>query len=91
VKNLGREFATMSDDERRRFANQEPEGTDEMPAELDFDDPRNPDAMGKDYGSVSAEFANPEERDGGAATLDDAEHARRVRQAEREGQGTGPE
>ena len=45
AKNLGRKFATMSDDERRRFALEEEEGTDDRPAELAFDEPRNEDKM----------------------------------------------
>ena len=43
AKNLSREFATMSEEERRRFALQEEEGTRELPAELEFEDPRYPD------------------------------------------------
>ena len=40
AKNLGREFATMDEDERRRFA-MEPEGAgDAATEELDFEDPR---------------------------------------------------
>ena len=38
AKNVGREFATMDEEERRRFA-MEPEGTDTV-SELDFEDPR---------------------------------------------------
>jgi hypothetical protein len=41
AKNLSRKFATMSEDERRRFALQEEEGTSETPAELAFEEPRN--------------------------------------------------
>ncbi|HEY7636006.1 MAG TPA: hypothetical protein VH763_10700 [Gemmatimonadales bacterium] len=40
AKNLGREFATMTEDERRRFALERSQGTDEARAELEFDDPR---------------------------------------------------
>lgn len=40
AKNLGRKFATMSDDERRRFALEEEAGSRELPAELSFEDPR---------------------------------------------------
>ena len=47
AKNLSREFATMSEDERRRFALQEEEGSSEHPAELAFDEPRDEDKMGK--------------------------------------------
>jgi hypothetical protein len=53
AKNLGRKFATMSEDERRRFALQEDEGTDDRPAELAFDEPRNEDKMDPPDGRVS--------------------------------------
>jgi hypothetical protein len=43
AKNLSRKFATMSEDERRRFALEEEEGTDDRPAELAFDEPRSED------------------------------------------------
>jgi hypothetical protein len=48
AKNLSRKFATMSEDERRRFALAEEEGTDDRPAELDFEEPRNEDQTGAD-------------------------------------------
>ena len=52
AKNLSREFATMSDDERRRFALQEEEGSSERPAELAFDEPRDQrEASSKQEGS----------------------------------------
>jgi hypothetical protein len=44
AKNLGREFATMSEDERRKFALEEGGKAPETPEELDFDDPRERDA-----------------------------------------------
>ena len=47
AKNLGRKFATMSEDERRRFTLEEEEGTSDHPAELVFDEPRNEDNMGR--------------------------------------------
>ena len=40
AKNLSRKFATMSEDERRRFALQEEEGSPEHPSELAFEEPR---------------------------------------------------
>ena len=40
AKNLSREFATMSEDEKRRFAMEAEGGTDAAPSELDFEDPR---------------------------------------------------
>jgi hypothetical protein len=81
AKNLGREFATMSDDERRRFALEEEEGNRELPAELSFDEPRNEDNMGARYGSLREEVADPEHRDGMSAQLDDEEHERAVEDA----------
>lgn len=41
AKNLGRKYATMDDEERRRFAMKKNEdGTDSAQADLEFDDPR---------------------------------------------------
>jgi hypothetical protein len=80
AKNLSREFATMSDDERRRFALEEEEGTDDQPAELTMDEPRDEDHMGRHYGSLRDEVADPEQRDGAAALLDDQEHEEAVRE-----------
>jgi hypothetical protein len=81
VKNLGRKFATMSDDERRRFALEEEEGTREHPAELAFDDPRDADNMGSQYSSIREEVADPEHRDGMSALLDDDQHERAIQEA----------
>ena len=81
AKNLSREFATMSEDERRRFALQEEEGTEDHPSELDFQEPRNEDNMGPQYSSLSEEVADPEHRDGMSAMLDDEEHQENVKQA----------
>jgi hypothetical protein len=79
-KNLGRKFATMSDDERRRFALEEEEGTREHPAELAFDDPRDADSMGPQYSSIREEVADPEHRDGMSALLDDEQHERAIQE-----------
>jgi hypothetical protein len=81
TKNLSREFATMSDDERRRFALQEGEGTDDQPAELEFDNPRNEDNMGQHFSGLEQEVADPESRDGMSAQLDDEQHVRAVEEA----------
>jgi hypothetical protein len=81
AKNLSREFATMSEDERRRFALLKEEGTEDRPAELDFQEPRNEDNMGPQYSSLSEEVADPEHRDGMSAMLDDEEHQRNVEQS----------
>jgi hypothetical protein len=62
AKNLSRKFATMSEEERRRFALEEEEGTSEHPAELAFDEPRDEDNMGPQYSSIKQEIADPEHR-----------------------------
>ena len=84
AKNLGRDFATMSEEERRRFAALEPTaGSDGAPEELDMEDPRDEDHMGRHYASLSDEVADPEHRDGLSATLDDKQHEREVAKADR--------
>jgi hypothetical protein len=81
AKNLSRKFATMSEDERRRFALEEEEGTPEHPAELAFDEPRNQANMGPQYANLRQEVADPEHRDGMSALLDDEQHEQAVRDA----------
>ena len=81
ARNQSRTYATMSEDERRRFA-REQSGTD-TPEQLEFGDPRNEDTMGKQYATPGDEVADPEERDGMSALLDDAEHERRVARQEK--------
>ena len=81
AKNLGRKFATMSEDERRKFALEEEEGSRELPAELAFDEPRIEERMGQHYASPKEEIADPEHRDGLSALLDDEQHQRAVREA----------
>jgi hypothetical protein len=76
AKNLGREYATMSEDERRKFALEAEEGNRELPAELDFDNPRNEEHMGRHYATPSDEVADPEHRDGVSAELDTEQHER---------------
>jgi hypothetical protein len=83
AKNLGREFATMSDDERRKFALQEEEGSRELPAELAFDNPRDEEHMGRHYATPSDEVADPEHRDGLSAELDEDQHAEGVAETAR--------
>jgi hypothetical protein len=84
AKNLGRKFATMSEDERRRFALEEEEGTQEHPAELAFEEPRNEENMGPGYSSIRQEVADPEHRDGMSAQLDDEQHKRAVEKEKKE-------
>ena len=91
AKNLSRKFATMSEEERLRFAQEESEGTDDRPAELDFDEPRDGDHMGPGFASLKQEVANPDNRDGAAALLDDEAHEEEVREQTRNRQGAGPD
>ena len=93
VKNLSREFATMSEEERLRFARPESEGTDDRPAELDFEEPRDGDHMGPHFATPKDEVADPEHRDGSAALLDDQAHDRAVRKQSRQrrASSSGPE
>ena len=80
AKNLGRKYATMDEDERRRFALEEDQGTRELPSELSLDEPRDEDRMGAHYSSIRAEVADPEHRDGLSALLDDEQHERAVQE-----------
>lgn len=79
AKNLGREFATMTDEERRRFAlgpsgNPTQSEGEDAADELELGDPRDPDKMGRHYASPKDEVADPDARDGTAALLDDRAH-----------------
>ena len=81
-ENLSRRFATMSEEERRRFELEQEQAAaaadpdaEEASEELDFDEPR-------DYPEGTK--ANLEDRDGTGALVDDAEHERRVREQARE-------
>lgn len=87
AKNLGREFAMMSEDERRKFALETGGAETEAPEELAFDDPRNPDRMGKQYGSLKEEVADPDSRDGTSALLDDEAHNKKVEERDRSAGG----
>ena len=80
TKNLGRKYAAMSEDERRRFALEEDEGTRELPPEVTLEEPRNEEHMGQHFANPRDEFADPEHRDGLSALLDDEQHQRAVRE-----------
>ena len=80
----------MSEEERLRFAQEESEGTDDRPTELDFEEPRDGNNMGPGFSSLKQEIANPENRDGTAALLDDAAHDEAVREQTRTRQNPGP-
>ncbi len=73
AENLGDRFATMSEEERRRFA-MEQQRAEEGAAELEFDDPRSDPGRTK---------ANLEDRDGAGALVDDKQHEVRVREEAR--------
>jgi hypothetical protein len=77
TKNLGRKYAAMTEDERRQFALTEEEGSRELPAELEFEEPRLHE--GAQYASPREEIADPEHRDGLSAQLDDEGHERAVK------------
>jgi hypothetical protein len=90
AKNLSRKFATMSEEERLRFAQEESEGTDDRPTELDFEEPRDGDHMGPHFGSLKEEVSDPEHRDGLAALLDDEAHERALQKQARNRQADQP-
>lgn len=79
ARNQGQDFATMDEDERRRFAGGLPAG--EEPSELEFGEPRDEDNQG--HSQVDAERLDPEHRDGLAAQLDDEAHADAARRPNR--------
>jgi hypothetical protein len=83
AKNRSREFATMTDEERSRFALEQGGGTaggdataEEAADELELNEPRDPDKMGRHYANPADEVADPEARDGAAAVLDGDRHRR---------------
>jgi hypothetical protein len=92
TKNLGRKFAAMTEEERRRFALEEDEGTRELPPEVTLEEPRE-EHMGQQYANPREEFADPEHRDGMSALLDDEQHQRAVREwaARRDGKDDLPD
>jgi hypothetical protein len=80
AKNLGRKYATMSEDERRAFAQEEDEGTRELLPEVTLEEPRDEEHMGQHFANPREEFADPEHRDGMSALLDDEQHQRAVQE-----------
>ena len=77
ARNISRDYATMDEDERRRFAQLPNEG--EAPEELDLEEPRDESGQGHSQIDQEREAADPEHRDGMAAELDDARHEKRAR------------
>ena len=80
ARNVSRDFATMDEDERRRFARQGAQG--EGPRELDFTEPRDEENQGHSQMDQEVEASDPEHRDGIATQLDDAKHDKRARRSE---------
>jgi len=74
AENLGGKFATMSEEERRRFVLEQNRTDEERAAELEFDDPRSDHSRTK---------ADQEDRDGPGALVDDRQHRERVREQAR--------
>ncbi len=74
AENLGGRFATMSEEERRRFALEHGGEADAPVEEIALGDPR------KDHPTTKA---NLEDRDGEGALVDEAQHAQRVREEAR--------
>ena len=74
AENLGDKFATMSEEQRRRFALEQDQAAEAVAGELDFDDPRSDHARTK---------ADLEDRDGQGALVDDQQHEKRVREEAR--------
>jgi hypothetical protein len=81
AKNLSREYATMSEDDRNRFRVEESAGVKDRPDDLDFEEPR--EKEGPQFPSLKAEFGDPEHRDGLSAELDDEAHRRAVEEEAR--------
>jgi hypothetical protein len=77
ARNISQDYATMDEDERRRFGQRAPNG--EGPSELDFTEPRDADNQGHSQVAEEVEAADPEHRDGLAAQLDDTSHEKGVR------------
>jgi hypothetical protein len=92
VRNLSREFAAMTDEERRRFALERggsaggPKG-EPAADEVVIDDPRDPDHMGRHYADPEAELGDPEARERAETVLDDEEHERAVEDERERRQG----
>ena len=81
ARNQAKDYATMDDDERRRFAGEPPAGDE--PSELEFGEPRVEDNQGHSQVDQETETADPEHRDGIAAQLDDEAHADAARRPKR--------
>jgi hypothetical protein len=79
AKNQSKEFATMDDDERRRYALEQDAETRDK-GELSFGDPRDMDHAGsRGEGLQREDDDDTERRDGAAAALDEQAHREAVR------------
>jgi hypothetical protein len=58
AKNSGRTYATMSEDERRRFAREQLAATD-VPEQLEFGDPRDQETPGEQDAEPRKESGEP--------------------------------
>ncbi|HVF07520.1 MAG TPA: hypothetical protein VNC60_02990 [Actinomycetota bacterium] len=81
ARNQSEDYATMDEDERRRFAGAPP--TEEKTAELQLDDPRRDANQGHSQVDRDTEAGDPRHRDGLAAQLDDESHDSAVRKSRR--------
>ncbi len=62
MKNLGRQFATMDEDERRRFAMKNEGGTDSAQDELDLENPRTSDTLDPPPADAEDDLADSDEQ-----------------------------
>ena len=81
ARNQSKDYATMDEDERRRFAGAPPAG--DGPTELEFGEPRDEENQGHSQVDQESEGGDPEHRDGLAAQLDDQAHAKAARRPKR--------
>jgi hypothetical protein len=75
AKNLGAEFATMDEDERRKFGGKGTSGTAGQAQELDFDEPRDADRMGEHAGPRSEKRRQQEQAEMAESGADPEEDA----------------
>ena len=77
ARNQSQDYATMDEDERRKFAGGPP--AEEGASELAFDDPRHAANQGHSQVDRESEVGDVRNRDGLAAQLDEAAHDRAAR------------
>ena len=81
ARNQSQDYATMDDDERRKFAGAPP--SEDRVAELDFEDPRDDANQGHSQVDRASEADDPRHRDGMAAQLDEPAHEAATRKGRR--------